>query len=1539
MYKCFFIFIILLSAVAIHADFVENYPVEHIQPDGTKQTLYVSGDEFYRSVSDENGYTVIKHPESGFMVYADKREGIITPTSYAVGQANPFALGIEQGLKDDVSFIKDTVRPRLINTASGNDMTRITGTFNNLVVCIKLADDPDFPYPPSYYNGVLNDNTGAIYSVRQFFLAESNNTFNFQSYIFQVVINANPLYTRDYLSPYSIANPDGYSSYDNGLFRLNAMLGGVINYLDGLHLSLPDLDMDNDGDVDNVTFILSGGLSMGSYGDILWPGSRNYTNNNVYLDGDMFRYYNIVFYNSSLATLCHETSHSLGFPNLHRSDFASTPVGYWDVMGTTNPSGTPSFHLAYMKKKYGNWGPTPTIISAEGYYELDSIWSAPYSSYRINSTDPSQYYMVEYRRQTGPGLPDSSIPGTGLVVYRINLAADGEGNYDGPPDEVLVYGRYSQESGSTAIHQYTSPAPFLQNGSFGGLVILHIGNTQFGPMQFFLKSSMPHVWSGDVNSDWNNASNWINGVPGTNEDAYIPPVSQGDFLPVLIGSMVQVDYLHIEYGASLTTQTAGFSADVLYMHGLLSITGALYNNVNGNVYWGYGSTANVTNNLGVLQVGRDMYFGEESNINLNQGVLNFVGATTASIYVYAPAVACSINVNKTNPAYLQVHATSTDDLTLCGNLLIQSGKTLINNSPQTLNFSTGGILNYSGIFANNAGTVRFQGESQVIFNNNVTDSYFNNFTVNTMYETNFATPIKINGNLDIITGILKSNSNSIYVGGNWTNNVGTIGFDEGTSGQVIFSGSADQTCSDETFHTLIIDKPSGNLVIPVGSDVVCASYDWNAGGYRVDGGSFETSNLTDTGIQGNITLNSGVIWYNFIDNPGEIADLRGNVTINSGSFIVMNDGTACNFTHTTPPTLTMTGGLFDFKYSGINVSSTGSLNHNLTGGVIRTSANFSITRTDFNPAGGTVELVGSDDITLTIPAGSSLYNITVNKAGRDETNPLFNETFKASDSRPENPTRTNTVTVGSNLLFRGSLTISGGSTLNAGAYNIQANNRLNVYGTLTKTGAGNIDAGSNFLWYNNSVGNLSNCTLSCGGNWAFFENSTVNLSGLTTTFYGSGNKLITSSSPYGNFGTLILQEASSTLPATYTLAPESTSDLLVASSLTINPYNSFYLNGKILKVNSNLNINDNSKLQVNGGAVLGIGNGGNLNANNGGTLEVLGEMGHYAKITRRISTVGSYAINIESGGNISANRAIFEYMNSLGVNVKSGANVNLVNSFNYCTFRFGTSGTNGRLLTLNNSQAITVYGADFPTNTGDGNYNVAKTVTVGTATFYNYSGIFGGENYDLDNNARITWSNIQCDLQAFNIAAGASEFYVCESMQVDCATYNGSANPTILPVRIDIYYNRPTAPLPGEIGDDFGYLNPLSGMDLDYYDFEPTTSEVPGIWYTWMQVDALDEIDETNETNNVMRIDDLVTWMALPAVQNATISYDEQTGQINLNWTYPPYPSINQYKIYRGTSPQGPFDTLAGTSGTTSFSETGSVQRSFYKVKAEKTWP
>ena len=44
--------------------------------------------------------------------------------------------------------------------------------------------------------------------------------------------------------------------------------------------------------------------------------------------------------------------------------------------------------------------------------------------------------MVEFRRRTG--IFESSLPGEGIVVYRINTRVN-YGNASGPPDEVYVY--------------------------------------------------------------------------------------------------------------------------------------------------------------------------------------------------------------------------------------------------------------------------------------------------------------------------------------------------------------------------------------------------------------------------------------------------------------------------------------------------------------------------------------------------------------------------------------------------------------------------------------------------------------------------------------------------------------------------------------------------------------------------------------------------------------------------------------------------------------------------------------------------------------------------------------------------------------------------------------------------------------------------------------------------------------------------------------------------------------------------------------------
>ncbi|MCE1165058.1 MAG: hypothetical protein LWX07_06625 [Bacteroidetes bacterium] len=67
------------------------------------------------------------------------------------------------------------------------------------------------------------------------------------------------------------------------------------------------------------------------------------------------------------------------------------------------------------------------------------------------------------------------IPGDGLIVLRINTAANGNAN--GPPDEVYAYrqngtltangfpttANYCSEVGRTQINNSTNPTPFLSN--------------------------------------------------------------------------------------------------------------------------------------------------------------------------------------------------------------------------------------------------------------------------------------------------------------------------------------------------------------------------------------------------------------------------------------------------------------------------------------------------------------------------------------------------------------------------------------------------------------------------------------------------------------------------------------------------------------------------------------------------------------------------------------------------------------------------------------------------------------------------------------------------------------------------------------------------------------------------------------------------------------------------------------------------------------------------------------------------------------------
>ena len=99
MKRCILVFLLaVVLSFPLTANLVENNPVEVTQPDGTKLSLFVSGDEYYHRVHDEKGFTILKNPQTGYAVYAIPDGNSIKISDYLVGTVDPATLGIQPNL-------------------------------------------------------------------------------------------------------------------------------------------------------------------------------------------------------------------------------------------------------------------------------------------------------------------------------------------------------------------------------------------------------------------------------------------------------------------------------------------------------------------------------------------------------------------------------------------------------------------------------------------------------------------------------------------------------------------------------------------------------------------------------------------------------------------------------------------------------------------------------------------------------------------------------------------------------------------------------------------------------------------------------------------------------------------------------------------------------------------------------------------------------------------------------------------------------------------------------------------------------------------------------------------------------------------------------------------------------------------------------------------------------------------------------------------------------------------------------------------------
>ncbi len=506
------LFLSLLLFLEVFSAPLRNIPQTLTQPDGTILHCYASGDEFHNWLHDANGFTIIQDQETGFYVYADEWNGKLLPTSMVPGRDNPAEGGLlpHANIPPEKMMHKREEFNRLMfeaqkrafngNMHSAHQLSSLD-KLNNIVVFIRFNDETEFVKEYSFYDQLHNMQGNGVLSLYEYFMEASYGKLEIFSTFYPApsgdqVVSYQDAHPRSYYQKKSVSNPTGYEGDQERTERLHSLLKNAVEFVEQQIPQKINLDKNNDGKVDAVSFIVRGRPE--GWNDLLWPHRWILFSHEVTLHGKRVWDYSFLLEEGEvtntipLATIAHEMFHVLGAPDLYRYDQSGfVPVGPWDLMSTTDI--IPPHMNAYMKFLYGGWVSEIPLITESGTYHLHPLHyhdnnNQHASFYKIPSAgSPYEFFVVEYRSHGS--IFDSTLPGEGLIIYRVNILSEGKGNFFSP-DEVYVYrpngnltengdilqAHYSANMGRTALSDHTNPVAFLSDGTPGGVLISNISS-------------------------------------------------------------------------------------------------------------------------------------------------------------------------------------------------------------------------------------------------------------------------------------------------------------------------------------------------------------------------------------------------------------------------------------------------------------------------------------------------------------------------------------------------------------------------------------------------------------------------------------------------------------------------------------------------------------------------------------------------------------------------------------------------------------------------------------------------------------------------------------------------------------------------------------------------------------------------------------------------------------------------------------------------------------------------------------------------------
>ena len=423
--------LIAVSAMAIPAH-REHSTIT--QPDGTKLTIRLIGDEFYNFNTTVDGYTVVKNA-AGVYEYAVREDNQLKASGVKARQVAERTVAEKAFLQSVTTYMTDRVEhaqgeaKRVKRDAPAAKAPINFSKFRGLIILINFSDVKfSMTNPNAFYNDMVNtkgftgytDGSGrrvpCTGSMRDYFSENSNGMFDPE---FDVIGPVNINYSSTYVNQ---------TTYATTIFK------AALAAAEAQGVDFSKYDMDNNGVVDMVFFQAAGMSSSfaGNNSRLLWPHQSSLGWSSPTYDGKRFGTYacSTEIYGWSdtpssltvegIGTMVHEFSHVMGFPDLYDANYETGGQSHdpneWDIMaggGSFNSGRTPCGYTIF--ERYSMGFAKPTVITKPGHYTLNPVMSN--EGYILKSPVNREYFIMDNRQKT---RWDLYLPGHGMIIARVD---------------------------------------------------------------------------------------------------------------------------------------------------------------------------------------------------------------------------------------------------------------------------------------------------------------------------------------------------------------------------------------------------------------------------------------------------------------------------------------------------------------------------------------------------------------------------------------------------------------------------------------------------------------------------------------------------------------------------------------------------------------------------------------------------------------------------------------------------------------------------------------------------------------------------------------------------------------------------------------------------------------------------------------------------------------------------------------------------------------------------------------------------------------